>query len=53
MDLIIRNAEIAKDYKVLFAHIYTPNAALLPAFDFVTLFHLCEFYSPEKSAYAP
>jgi (2Fe-2S) ferredoxin len=52
VDLIIRHPEIAKDYKVLFADIYTLNGALLPAFDFVTLFHLCEFYDPEKSAYA-
>jgi SAM-dependent methyltransferase len=52
VDLIIRNPEIAKYYKVLFADIYTLSAALLPDFDFVTLFHLCEFYDSAKSAYA-
>jgi (2Fe-2S) ferredoxin len=52
VDLIIRNPEIAKYYKVLFGDIYTLTSALLPSFDFVTLFHLCEFYDPAKSAYA-
>ena len=52
VDLIIRNPEIAKYYKVLFADIYTLSAALLPDFDLVTLFHLCEFYDSARSAYA-
>jgi SAM-dependent methyltransferase len=52
VDLIIRHPEIAQWYKVLFADIYTLTAPLLPSFDFVTLFHLCEYYDPAKSAYA-
>ena len=40
-------------YKVLFADIYTLASQELPRFDIVTLFHLCEFYSSERSAYAP
>ncbi|MEY2575509.1 MAG: hypothetical protein QOF80_996 [Verrucomicrobiota bacterium] len=52
VELIIRNPEIAKYYKVLFGDIYTLSAAVLPNFDFVTLFHLCEFYDSAKSAYA-
>jgi SAM-dependent methyltransferase len=53
VDLIIGNPEIANYYKVLFGDIYTLSAALLPDFDFVTLFHLCEFYDSTRSAYAP
>ena len=52
VDLIIGNPEIANYYKVLFGDIYTLSSALLPDFDFVTLFHLCEFYDFAKSAYA-
>jgi hypothetical protein len=52
VELIIRNPEIAKYYKVLFGDIYTLSAAVLLNFDFVTLFHLCEFYDSAKSAYA-
>jgi len=52
VELIIRNPEIAKYYKVLFGDIYTLSAAVLPNFDFITLFHPCEFYDSAKSAYA-
>jgi hypothetical protein len=46
----IENPVLAKRYKVLFADIYTLNVALLPKFDIVTLFHLCE-YSRDDSDY--
>jgi SAM-dependent methyltransferase len=52
VELIIRKPEIAKYYKVLFGDIYTLSTAMLPRFDFVSLFHLCEFYDSAKSAYA-
>ena len=52
VDMIIHHPRIAQGYKVLFADIYTLTAALLPTFDFVSLFHLCEYYDPVKSAYA-
>lgn len=52
IDLIIDHPVVANYYKVMFADIYTLNARLLPCFDLVTLFHLCEFYDEKKSAYA-
>jgi hypothetical protein len=53
IDLICAQAEMAIHYKVIFADIYTLSHRILPRFDLVTLFHLCEFYDPEKSRYAP
>jgi hypothetical protein len=53
VDLVMRQAAIGLRYKVLFLDIYTLNARLLPRFDLVTLFHLCEFYDPVRSRYAP
>ncbi len=41
--LVTRDAALAEHYKVLFADIYTMNAASLPQFDVISLFHLCEF----------
>jgi hypothetical protein len=52
VDFIVDHPQAANHYKVLFADIYTLSAQLLPRFDLVTLFHLCEFYDPHKSAYA-
>jgi hypothetical protein len=40
---IIREPSIGSRYKVLFADIYNLNAACMPTFDLITLFHLCEF----------
>jgi hypothetical protein len=53
MALVSADPALAISYKALFLDIYTLDAALLPAFDVVSLFHLCEFYDPERSAYAP
>jgi hypothetical protein len=53
IDLVTRDPALAISYKAIFADIYTLDARLLPAFDVVTLFHLCEFYDPVRSAYAP
>ncbi len=52
MQLVINCAEMARYYKVMFADIYTLTSRILPNFDLVTLFHLCEFYDPAKSEYA-
>jgi len=52
IDFIIHNPVGANYYKVIFADIYTLTPRILPQFDLVTLFHLCEFYDQEKSAYA-
>lgn len=53
IDLIIGSPRLARFYKVIFTDIYTLDGASLPAFDIVTLFHLCEYWDPVKSAYAP
>jgi hypothetical protein len=50
--LVIENPLVGRYYKVLFADVYTLTPALLPRFDVVTLFHLCEFYSETNRAYA-
>ncbi len=44
---VVRNPDLATRYKVIFCDIYDLSAALLPMFDVVTLFHLCEFTPPE------
>ena len=51
VEMIIRNPLIAKYYKVLFGDIYTLTPRILPVFDVVTLFHLCEFYSEANRTY--
>jgi SAM-dependent methyltransferase len=53
IDLIIQSPRLARFYKVIFTDIYTLDGASLPTFDIVTLFHLCEYWHPVKSAYAP
>jgi hypothetical protein len=42
--LVTGNANVAKSYLAYFGDIYLSNAQLLPDFDAVTLFHLCEFF---------
>jgi hypothetical protein len=49
--LAIANPRISHTYKVVFGDIYQLDARLLPAFDVVTLFHLCEFRGEENDAY--
>lgn len=51
IDLVTHRPELARGYCVYFGDIYTSNPALLPMFDVVTLFHLCEFRSEENDAY--
>lgn len=53
MDLVSADAAIAALYKVIFCDIYTLSSNILPLFDLVTLFHLCEMYDPVRNAYAP
>jgi hypothetical protein len=49
--LIIDDPTLARTYKVLFCDIYTLTTPLLPRFDVVTLFHLCEYYSTQNRSY--
>jgi hypothetical protein len=44
--LVSERAEIARRYVVYFGDIYLTNPRLLPRFDVVTMFHLCEFSWP-------
>jgi hypothetical protein len=37
----------------MFTDIYTMHDYNLPAFDLITLFHLCEYWDSFRSAYAP
>jgi hypothetical protein len=53
IDFVIENPDASRYYKVLFADIYTLTPRIIPGFDLVTLFHLCEFYDERRSAYAP
>jgi hypothetical protein len=53
IDLVTADPRIAISYKVMFLDIYTLDARGLPEFDVVSLFHLCEFHDPVRSAYAP
>ena len=49
--LAIDRPQISRSYKCFFGDIYMLDARLLPAFDVVALFHLCEFWGPESVAY--
>ena len=53
IDFIIGNPHAANYYKVMFVDIYTLSPRVLPKFDVVTLFHLCEFFREQQAAYAP
>ncbi len=48
IDLVTKNPELAMNYKVIFGDIYTLSAQMLPMFNFVTLFHLCEYSKPKN-----
>ena len=52
VELIINNPLAAKTYEIIFGDVYTLTPHIIPNFDLVTLFHLCEFYDEEMSAYA-
>lgn len=50
---IIDNPHAGNYYKVLFLDIYTLSERILPQFDVVSLFHLCEFFNEQSPRYAP
>lgn len=50
VSLVIENARVAKSYLVYFGDIYLTNPRLLPDLDVVTMFHLCEFSSPNTTS---
>jgi len=49
--LITDQPEVGNHYKAYFGDIYQLDARLLPEFDVVTLFHLCEFRTDANDAY--
>jgi hypothetical protein len=51
IELAIERPEILGFYNVVFGDIYMLNPRLLPEFDVVTLFHLCEFRGEKNDAY--
>jgi hypothetical protein len=51
VELAIARPEVLRRYNVVFGDIYLLNERLLPNFDVVTLFHLCEFRSEKTDSY--
>lgn len=51
LKLVIARPDVMRHYNVIFGDIYLANEKLLPDFDVVTLFHLCEYRSAEHDAY--
>ncbi len=51
IQLAIEKPMVEKTYKVFFGDIYQLEPRLLPQFDVVTLFHLCEFRDARNDAY--
>jgi hypothetical protein len=49
--LAIERPDVLRHYNAIFGDIYLLNRKLLPVFDVVTLFHLCEFRGAENDAY--
>jgi hypothetical protein len=48
--LVTEKSGVAKNYLAYFGDIYLTNPPLLPEFDVVTLFHLCEFFFPNTAS---
>jgi hypothetical protein len=51
IDLLIKNPRLGHTYKAYFGDIYQLDARLLPQFDYVSLFHLGEYRTPENDTY--
>jgi hypothetical protein len=51
VELLIRNPRLGHTYKAYFGDIYQLDARLLPEFDYVTLFHVGEFRTPDNDSY--
>jgi hypothetical protein len=48
--LVTDKSAVSKNYLAYFGDIYLTNPKLLPEFDVVTLFHLCEFFFPNTAS---
>ena len=51
VELAIARPDVLRFYNAVFGDIYLLNERLLPSFDVVTLFHLCEFRGDKNDAY--
>jgi hypothetical protein len=51
VELLIKNPRLGHTYKAYFGDIYQLDARLLPEFDYVTLFHVGEFRTPDNDRY--
>ena len=51
VELAITRPEVLRHYNAIFGDIYLLNGKLLPTFDVVTLFHLCEFRGEKTESY--
>jgi hypothetical protein len=51
IELLIKYPRLGRTYKAYFGDIYQIDGRLLPTFDYVTLFHLGEYRTPENDAY--
>jgi hypothetical protein len=52
VELATSRAKLSKAYLAYFGDIYLTNPQLLPDFDVVSMFHLCEFFSPNTASRA-
>ena len=50
VELAATKAQVTKSYLAYFGDIYLSNPRLLPEFDVVTMFHLCEFFFPNTAS---
>jgi hypothetical protein len=50
VELVTENSRVAKSYLAYFGDIYLADSRLLPDFDVVTMFHLCEFARPNTTS---
>ncbi|MBM3526781.1 MAG: hypothetical protein FJX62_01695 [Alphaproteobacteria bacterium] len=50
IELSSKKAQVSKNYLAYFGDIYLTNPKLLPDFDVVTMFHLCEFFHPNTAS---
>jgi hypothetical protein len=52
MKLVVEHPTLGQNYRVEFGDIYQTNPQLLPQFDIITLFHLCEFWFESNAPFA-
>ena len=50
VELLIKNPRLGHTYKAYFGDIYQLDGRLLPQFDYVSLFHVGEFRTPENDS---